>query len=100
MNYAITRRIIESGEKLRFIQSVGVGYEKIDVKAATDNGVVVMNMPTGTTVSVAEHAVALILTCAKNIVKVGERELELMRSTVILMNTAREWLMKPRSTER
>ncbi|WXG46777.1 MAG: hydroxyacid dehydrogenase [Candidatus Atabeyarchaeum deiterrae] len=68
-HYKITRKIIESGDKLRFIQSGGVGYEQIDVDAATDHGVVVMNVPTATTVSVAEHAIALILACAKNIVK-------------------------------
>ncbi len=71
-SYPITRKIIESGEKLRFIQSAGVGYERIDLKAATDNGVVVMNMPVGTTVSVAEHTIALILGCAKNLVKAHE----------------------------
>ncbi len=72
LSYPITRKIIESGKKLRFISSAGVGYERIDVKAATDNGVVVMNMPVGTTVSVAEHTIALILACAKNLVKAHE----------------------------
>lgn len=71
-SYPITRKIIESGEKLRFIQSAGVGYERIDLKAATDNSVVVMNMPVGTTISVAEHTVALILGCTKNLVKAHE----------------------------
>lgn len=68
-HYKITRKIIESGEKLRFIQTAGVGYEQIDLEAATDNGVAVMNLPSATTTSVAEHAVSLILACAKNIVK-------------------------------
>ena len=68
-HYKITRKIIESGDKLRFIQSAGVGYDQVDVDAATDRGVVVMNVPTASTVSVAEHAVALIMACAKNIVK-------------------------------
>ena len=68
-SYPITRKIIDSAKKLRFIQSAGVGYEKIDLVAAMENGVVVMNMPTGTTVSVAEHAIALILACAKNLLK-------------------------------
>jgi len=52
-SYPITRKIIDSAKKLRFIQSAGVGYEKIDLVAAMENGVVVMNMPTGTTVSIA-----------------------------------------------
>ena len=68
-HYKITRKIIESGDKLRFIQSAGVGFDQVDVDAATDHGVVVINVATATTVSVAEHAVALIMACAKNIVK-------------------------------
>ncbi|MBS7268422.1 MAG: hydroxyacid dehydrogenase [Candidatus Freyarchaeota archaeon] len=72
LSYPITRKVIECGKKLKFISSAGVGYERIDVQAATDNGVVVMNMPVGTTVSVAEHTVALILACAKNLVKAHE----------------------------
>jgi D-3-phosphoglycerate dehydrogenase len=68
-HYQITRKIIESGDKLKFIQTGGVGYEQVDVDAATDRGVVVMNVPGATTESVAEHTVALILACAKNIVR-------------------------------
>jgi D-3-phosphoglycerate dehydrogenase len=68
-NYPITRGVIEAGSRLKFIQSAGVGYELIDLEAATENLVVVMNAPTGNTVSVAEHAVALILASAKNILK-------------------------------
>jgi D-3-phosphoglycerate dehydrogenase len=68
-HYKITRKIIESGDRLRFIQAAGVGYDQVHVDAATDHRVVVMNVPGATTVSVAEHAVALIMACAKNIVK-------------------------------
>jgi D-3-phosphoglycerate dehydrogenase len=75
-HYKITKKIIESGDKLKFIQSAGVGYEQIDFDAATDHGVVVMNVPNATTVSVAEHAVALIMACAKNIVKMHKTILE------------------------
>jgi D-3-phosphoglycerate dehydrogenase len=72
MSYPITRKIIESGKKLKFIQSAGVGYELIDIKAATDNKVVVMNMPAATTVSVAEHTAALILVCVKNLIQIHQ----------------------------
>ena len=68
-HYKITRKIIESGDRLRFIQTAGVGYDQVDTDAATNHGVLVMNVATATTVSVAEHAVALIMACAKNIVK-------------------------------
>jgi D-3-phosphoglycerate dehydrogenase len=72
MSYPITRKIIESGKKLKFIQSAGVGYELIDLAAATDNDVVVMNIPAATTVSVAEHTVTLILACAKNLIQIHQ----------------------------
>jgi len=72
MSYPITRKIIESGKKLKFIQSAGVGYELIDLSAATDNDIVVMNIPAATTVSVAEHTVALILACAKNLIQIHQ----------------------------
>ena len=72
ITYRITGRIIDAGKQLKFIQSAGVGYELIDVPAATRRNVVVMNVPAATTVSVAEHAAALILACAKNIVQVHQ----------------------------
>jgi D-3-phosphoglycerate dehydrogenase len=72
MSYPITRKIIDSGKKLKFIQSAGVGYELVDITAATENKVVVMNIPAATTVSVAEHAVALILACAKNLIQIHQ----------------------------
>jgi len=72
MSYPITRKIIESGNKLKFVQSAGVGYELIDLAAATDNDVVVMNIPAATTVSVAEHTAALILACAKNLIQIHQ----------------------------
>jgi len=75
-HYKITRKIIESGDKLKFIQSGGVGYEQIDVDAATDHGIVVMNVPSATTVSVAEHAIALMLACAKNLIRMHNTVLE------------------------
>jgi hypothetical protein len=48
-HYKITRKIIESGDKLRFIQAAGVGYDQVDVDAATDHGVLVMNVADATT---------------------------------------------------
>jgi D-3-phosphoglycerate dehydrogenase len=75
-NYPLTRKVIESAKRLKFIQCAGVGYDLIDLGAATKKGVVVMNMPTATTQSVAEHAITLILACAKNLVKSHESVLE------------------------
>jgi D-3-phosphoglycerate dehydrogenase len=63
----ITRRIIENAPGLRVIGQHGVGVDNIDVKAATDLGVLVINAPTANFVSVAEHAVMLMLALSRRL---------------------------------
>jgi D-3-phosphoglycerate dehydrogenase len=63
----VTADIIEAGKKLQVIARAGVGIDNVDVNAATRCGVVVVNAPTGNTVSAAEHTVALMLALARNI---------------------------------
>ena len=63
----VTADIIEAGKKLQVIARAGVGIDNVDVEAATRFGVVVVNAPTGNTVSAAEHAIALMLASARNI---------------------------------
>jgi D-3-phosphoglycerate dehydrogenase len=63
----VTADIINAGKKLQVIARAGVGIDNVDVKAATQCGVVVVNAPTGNTVSAAEHSVALMLALARNI---------------------------------
>ena len=63
----VTADIIEAGKKLQVIARAGVGIDNVDVEAATRCGVVVVNAPTGNTVSAAEHAIALLLASARNI---------------------------------
>jgi D-3-phosphoglycerate dehydrogenase len=63
----VTADIIEAGRKLQVIARAGVGIDNVDVEAATRCGVLVVNAPTGNTVSAAEHAVALMLALARNI---------------------------------
>lgn len=59
--------IIGAGKKLQVIARAGVGIDNVDVEAATRYGVVVVNAPTGNTVSAAEHAIAMLLASARNI---------------------------------
>jgi D-3-phosphoglycerate dehydrogenase len=59
--------VIEAGRKLKVIGRAGVGTDNIDVDAATRNGIVVVNAPTGNTVAAAEHTIALMLALARNI---------------------------------
>jgi len=63
----ITRPVIEAASELRVIGRAGVGVDNIDLDAATERGIVVMNAPTGNTTTTAELAVALLCALARNI---------------------------------
>jgi D-3-phosphoglycerate dehydrogenase len=59
--------VIELGKKLKVIGRAGVGIDNIDVDAATKNGIVVVNAPTGNIIAAAEHTMALMLALARNV---------------------------------
>jgi D-3-phosphoglycerate dehydrogenase len=63
----VTREVIEKGENLKIIGRAGVGLDNIDIEAATEYGIIVMNAPEGNTISAAEHTIALIFSLARNI---------------------------------
>ncbi|MBA4063296.1 MAG: phosphoglycerate dehydrogenase [Isosphaera sp.] len=63
----VTAECLEDPGKLRAIARAGVGVDNIDVPAATRRGVVVMNTPSGNSVSAAEHTVALMLALARRV---------------------------------
>jgi D-3-phosphoglycerate dehydrogenase len=63
----ITREILEAASHLQVVGRAGVGVDNIDVAAATEKGVVVVNAPTGNTTSAAEHAIALMMALARRI---------------------------------
>ncbi len=64
----ITAAIIEAGSgTLRAIGRAGVGVDNIDIPTATKHGVVVMNTPSGNTISTAEHAFTLMMSLARHI---------------------------------
>ncbi|MFC2062789.1 phosphoglycerate dehydrogenase [Chloroflexota bacterium] len=63
----VTAEIIQAGCKLQVIARAGVGIDNIDVAEATRWGIVVVNAPTGNTVSAAEHTIALMLALARHI---------------------------------
>ncbi|KAJ8902552.1 hypothetical protein NDN08_006955 [Rhodosorus marinus] len=56
----VTREVIEAGKRLKVIGRAGVGVDNIDLNAATERGVLVVNAPTGNCVAAAEHAIALL----------------------------------------
>ncbi len=63
----LTREIIEASNGLKVISRAGVGVDNIDVQAATEKGIVVMNAPMGNTISTAEHTFAMMLSLARKI---------------------------------
>ncbi len=63
----VTAEVIRAGKKLQVIGRAGVGVDNIDVEEATRQGIVVVNAPTGNTISAAEHTVALMLALARHI---------------------------------
>lgn len=65
----ITRRVIESCASLKIIAQHGVGLDNIDVRAASKNGVMVLNVPDANYVSVAEHAMMSVLALSRNLLQ-------------------------------
>ena len=63
----VTSEILESARELKVIGRAGVGVDNVDVPAATKRGIIVMNTPDGNTISAAEHAMALLLSLARNV---------------------------------
>jgi D-3-phosphoglycerate dehydrogenase / 2-oxoglutarate reductase len=59
--------VVDSGKKLKVIGRAGVGIDNIDIDAATRNGIVVVNAPTGNIIAAAEHSIALMLALARNV---------------------------------
>lgn len=68
---SIPAEVIISAKKLKMIQHHGVGFDKIDVDAATEHGVEVCINPEGTVVGVAEHTILLILAVYKKLIKIS-----------------------------
>ena len=63
----VTRDIIEKADRLKVIGRAGIGVDNVDVEAATEKGIVVMNTPQGNALAAAEHALALMFALARKI---------------------------------
>jgi D-3-phosphoglycerate dehydrogenase len=63
----VTAQLLGAAPRLRVIGRAGVGVDNIDVAAATEAGVVVMNAPDGNTMTTAEHTLALLLALARRV---------------------------------
>lgn len=63
----VTSELMDAATRLRVIGRAGVGVDNIDVPAATERGIVVMNAPDGNTITTAEHTIALLIALARRI---------------------------------
>ncbi len=63
----VTREVIEAADQLKVIVRAGVGLDNVDLEAASDNGVEVLNTPEAPTVSVAEMVFSLMFALARNV---------------------------------
>jgi D-3-phosphoglycerate dehydrogenase len=61
----VTAKVLANPGKLRAIARAGVGVDNVDLKAATQAGVLVMNTPDANTISTAEHAFGMMLAAAR-----------------------------------
>lgn len=62
-----TAELMDISPALKVISRTGVGVDNVDIEAATSRGIMVLNTPTANAVSVAEHAVTLMLALAKQL---------------------------------
>lgn len=63
----VTAEVLASATKLRVIGRAGIGVDNVDVAAATERGVAVLNTPEGNNITTAEHAMALLVALARHI---------------------------------
>ncbi len=68
----VLRKVIESLERCRLVSNTQIGYDSIDIEAATERGILVTNVPDYCTEEVSDHAMALLLACVRKIVPLHE----------------------------
>jgi D-3-phosphoglycerate dehydrogenase len=68
----VTQAVLQAGKKLKVVGRAGVGVDNIDVNAARQLGVTVVNAPLAATIAVAELAMALMIALARNVAHADE----------------------------
>src|SRR5512145_2185758 len=63
----VTRAVLEAGTDLVVVGRAGIGLDNVDVEAATERGVMVVNAPQSNILSTAEHTMAMLLAQARNV---------------------------------
>lgn len=70
----VTAEVLAAGKNLKVVARAGVGVDNIDINAATEHGIIVVNSPSGNIAAAAEHTIALLMAVARN-VPAGDRSL-------------------------
>ena len=63
----VTKEVIDKADNLKIIARAGVGVDNIDLNAATEKGIMVVNSPESTSITVAEHTMGLLLSMARKL---------------------------------
>ena len=69
----ITRKVIEALPRCRHIVRIGIGVDNVDVKAASERGIAVSNVPDYCVSEVADHTVAMALALARQLPEIDDR---------------------------
>ena len=85
----VSADVIDAAKNLKVIGRAGIGLDNVDILAASKRGIVVMNTPEGNTITTAEHAIAMLLSLARNIpqatasLKSGKWEKKALKGTEV-----------------
>ncbi len=63
----VTADLLAAAPKLKVVGRAGIGVDNVDIEAATEAGVVVMNTPFGNSVTTAEHSIAMMMALARQL---------------------------------
>jgi D-3-phosphoglycerate dehydrogenase len=63
----VTEKVLARADRLKVIGRAGIGVDNVDIAAASQKGIIVMNTPFGNSITTAEHAIALLLALARKI---------------------------------
>jgi len=63
----VTADLLEAAHRLKVVGRAGIGLDNVDIPAASQKGIVVMNAPSGNATTAAEHAIAMMMSLSRNI---------------------------------
>jgi len=63
----VTAKLIEAAPNLKVVGRAGIGVDNVDLAAATQRGIIVMNTPLGNAITTAEHAIAMMMALARQV---------------------------------